>query len=62
MELNANCSFSIAREAGINPGLMRQYVSGIKNPSSDRMKKIEGVIHQIGNQLRKTKLTVSSSD
>ena len=51
----------IANEAGINPGLMRQYVSGIKNPSSDRVKKIEGVINQIGNQLRKTKLTVSSS-
>ena len=52
----------IAHEAGINPGLMRQYVSGIKNPSGDRVKKIEGVINQIGNQLRKTKLTVSSSD
>jgi hypothetical protein len=52
----------VALEAGINPGLMRQYVSGIKNPSSDRVKKIQGVINHIGNQLRKTKLTVSSSD
>jgi len=42
---------AIAQEAGINPTLMRQYAAGVKNPSSDRVKKIEEVIKQIGKQL-----------
>jgi len=53
---------AVAQEAGINPALMRQYVSGVKNPSSDRVKRIEGVINQIGTDLRETKLASVSSD
>ncbi len=31
----------IAELAGINPGLLRQYTSGVKNPSTDQTRKIE---------------------
>jgi len=50
---------AIAHEVGINPALMRQYVSGVKNPSSDRVKKIEGVINQLGKQLREVRLAIA---
>jgi len=42
---------AIAKEAGINPNLMRQYVSGAKSPSKARLKQIEDVINAIGRQL-----------
>jgi len=51
---------AIANEAGINPTLMRQYVSGAKNPSSDRVKKIEEVIQRLGSQLRDIRLSSSA--
>ena len=50
---------AIAHEVGINPALMRQYVSGVKNPSSDRVKKIETVINQLGNQLQEVRLAIT---
>lgn len=44
----------IAERAGINPGLMRQYASGVKHPSLSRAKEIENVLHELANQLSKT--------
>lgn len=49
-ELNVN---SIARDLGINPKLMYQYVSGRKKPSYERMKDIERHLHTIGEELLK---------
>lgn len=46
----------IASKSGINYGLMRQYATGTKYPSEDRVKKIEEAIHQIGKELTKVKL------
>ncbi|WP_147367987.1 hypothetical protein [Fibrisoma montanum] len=42
---------SIAKLAGINQALMRQYASGVKNPSKQQAKKIEAAIRQLGERL-----------
>lgn len=44
----------IAERVGINPGLMRQYTSGVKHPSITRAKEIENVLHELAAQLGKT--------
>ena len=49
-ELNVS---SIARDLGINPKLMHQYVSGRKKPSYERMRDIERHLHAIGEELLK---------
>lgn len=46
----------VAKKAGISPGMMRQYASGIKYPSEERVKEIENAVHQIGRELTKVKL------
>lgn len=43
---------SIAKMAGMNPGLLRQYASGVKHPSREQAKKIEDSIHKIANELK----------
>ena len=43
---------SIAEQAGINPGLLRQYASGVKHPSAEQAKKIESTIHRIAKELQ----------
>ncbi len=43
---------SVAEHAGINPGLLRQYASGVKYPSPDQAKKIEDAIHEIALELK----------
>lgn len=47
-ELNAT---QIAKGLGINEGLMRQYISGIKHPSFERILEIENYIHKLGEEL-----------
>ncbi|MHA4809640.1 hypothetical protein ACX0G9_16120 [Flavitalea flava] len=42
---------SIAQLAGLNPGLVRQYASGVKNPSEAQADKIRKAITQIANEL-----------
>ncbi len=42
---------SIAREAEMNPTLLRQYVTGIKHASPKQAKKVEAAIHKIGHDL-----------
>lgn len=46
----------VAKRAGINAALMRQYASGVKFPSEERVDEIEKAIHQIGKELTKIKL------
>lgn len=46
----------VARKAGISPALMRQYASGLKFPSAERLKQIEKAIHEIGRELAKVRL------
>jgi hypothetical protein len=42
----------IAELAGINPGLLRQYASGVKYPSPGQAKKIEKAVHDLAKDLR----------
>ena len=44
---------SIAKHAGINPGLLRQYASGVKHPSARQAKKIEETIHRLADGMRR---------
>jgi len=44
---------TIAEHAGMNPALLRQYVSGAKNPSLEQAKKIEHILHQLASELQK---------
>ena len=46
----------IADLSGINPGLLRQYASGVKNPSAKQAKKIETVIHNLAKELKSVSL------
>lgn len=46
----------IAKRAGMNPGLLRQYASGVKYPSADQAKKIEKAIHNLGQDLGRVSL------
>ena len=47
----------VAKKAAISPVLMRQYASGIKFPSEDRLQQIEKAINEIGRELSKVKLS-----
>lgn len=42
---------NVAVRAGINPGLLRQYASGIKNPTEVNAKKIEKALHELAGSL-----------
>src|SRR5215831_8051536 len=46
----------IAEVAGINPGLLRQYASGVKNPSAAQARKIEKAVHQVAKELQSVSL------
>lgn len=46
----------VAKQIGINPSLMRQYISGIKKPSPRRVEEIQEGIRQIGKQLSEVSL------
>lgn len=41
----------VAKEIGINPSLMRQYIAGIKKPSKQRIDDIQNGIRNIGRML-----------
>lgn len=46
----------IADLSGINPGLLRQYASGVKHPSAQQAKKIELAIHKLAKELKSVSL------
>lgn len=50
----------IAELAGINPGLIRQYSSGHKQPSKEQVYKIEKAIREMAGRLRTVKLSAKS--
>ncbi|WP_373496610.1 hypothetical protein [Aquiflexum sp.] len=47
---------SVAKHAGMNPGLLRQYVSGNKNPSREQANRIERTLHQLALKLKEVKI------
>jgi hypothetical protein len=42
---------AVAEQAGLNPGLVRQYASGVKYPSADQADKIRKAIKKIARDL-----------
>jgi hypothetical protein len=42
---------AVAEHAGLNPGLLRQYASGVKYPSEDQANKIRKAINKIAKEL-----------
>ena len=50
----------IAELAGINPGLLRQYASGVKYPSAVQAQKIEDAVHELARELSAVSLAVAS--
>lgn len=48
----------IAVHAGMNPSLLRQYASGIKNPSAEQAKKIEKTLRQLAHELEQANVFV----
>ena len=50
----------IAELAGINPGLIRQYSSGHKQPSKEQVAKIESAIRGIAAKLKTVQLSSKS--
>lgn len=42
---------SVAEQAGLNPGLVRQYASGVKHPSLEQTNKIRNAIKKIAKEL-----------
>jgi len=47
----------IAKQAGINSSLMRQYASGTKHPGQKQVKKIEEAIRSLGQRLSEVTFT-----
>ena len=42
---------AVAKEAGMNPTLLRQYLSGIKNPSAEQALKVQNALHRVAQRL-----------
>ena len=59
-EFNYLKQSKIAELAGVNPGLLRQYASGVKYPSADQAKKIEKAVHELARSLQSVSLAVAS--
>ncbi len=47
---------NVAKHAGMNPTLLRQYVSGAKNPSKEQTKRIEETLHRLADEIKKSVL------
>lgn len=50
---------NVAEHAGMNPGLLRQYVSGVKSPSAEQAKKIERTLHNLAAELKEAIIVTS---
>ena len=56
-EFNFLNQSKIAELSGINPGLLRQYASGVKNPSKVQANKIQKAIRDLAEKLRSIKIS-----
>lgn len=48
----------VADRAGISRGLMRQYIAGLKYPSSERTYLIQKTVQELGRELQNVKVAV----
>lgn len=51
---------SIATKAKINQSLLRQYVAGVKHPSTRQAKKVEAAVRQIAEEMNNVSLVGST--
>ena len=42
---------AVAKEAGMNPTLLRQYLSGVKRPSPEQALKVQNALHRVAQRL-----------
>ncbi|RXK81465.1 MerR family transcriptional regulator [Filimonas effusa] len=49
---------AIARRAGMNETLLRQYARGYKFPSAEQAKRIEAIVHSIASELQSVSIGV----
>jgi hypothetical protein len=42
---------AVAKEAGMNPTLLRQYLSGIKRPSMEQVRRVQEALHRVAERL-----------
>ena len=42
---------AVAKEAGMNPTLLRQYLSGVKRPSHEQALRVQNALHRVGQRL-----------
>lgn len=47
---------AVAKVAGINQSLLRQYAKGIKHPSAERVRVIEKAVHLLADRMRRVSL------
>lgn len=42
---------AVAKEAGMNPTLLRQYLSGVKRPSPEQARRVQDALHRMAQRL-----------
>ena len=42
---------AVAKEAGMNPTLLRQYLSGVKHPSREQALRVQDALHRVAQRL-----------
>jgi hypothetical protein len=42
---------AVAKEAGMNPTLLRQYLSGVKHPSPEQARRVQDALHRVAQRL-----------
>lgn len=42
---------AVAKEAGMNPTLLRQYLSGVKRPSPEQARRVQDALHRVAQRL-----------
>ncbi len=42
---------AVAKEAGMNPTLLRQYLSGVKRPSPEQARRVQDALHRVARRL-----------
>ena len=47
---------AVAKEAGMNPTLLRQYVSGVKRPSPEQSRRVQDALHRLARRLLDVRL------
>ncbi|MEX2566632.1 MAG: hypothetical protein WD431_11865 [Cyclobacteriaceae bacterium] len=50
---------NVAKHAGMNPTLLRQYVSGAKNPSEEQARRIEETLHRLADEIKRSVLVAN---